>query len=127
MKPDLRRMLQFVQAFPDRKIVAALQRQLGWSHFKSLIPMKNVLKRESTPRCVERAGVLFGITMSRALNVNNLRGFSDKLTAKVQEAVCTRAHEVADTLLGRADGLGVKGPRQATAQAVRGLLYALCT
>jgi predicted nuclease of restriction endonuclease-like (RecB) superfamily len=43
---NLRRMLQFAEAFPDPEIVAALRRQLGWSHFKLMIPMKDPLKRE---------------------------------------------------------------------------------
>jgi len=42
---SLRRMVQFAEAFPDPEIVAALRRQLGWSHFKALIPMKEPLKR----------------------------------------------------------------------------------
>jgi predicted nuclease of restriction endonuclease-like (RecB) superfamily len=43
---NLRRMVQFVEAFPDAEIVAALLRQLGWTHFTLLIPMKEPLKRE---------------------------------------------------------------------------------
>jgi len=43
---NLRRMLQFVEAFPDPDIVAALRRQLGWAHFKLLIPLKEPLKRD---------------------------------------------------------------------------------
>jgi predicted nuclease of restriction endonuclease-like (RecB) superfamily len=43
---NLRRMVQFAEAFPDPEIVAALRRQLGWSHFRALIPMKEPLKRE---------------------------------------------------------------------------------
>jgi hypothetical protein len=31
---------------PDNQIVAALRRQLGWAHFKSLIPVKDPLKRD---------------------------------------------------------------------------------
>jgi predicted nuclease of restriction endonuclease-like (RecB) superfamily len=42
---NLRRMVQFAEAFPDEKIVAALRRQLGWTHFKALIPMDDPLKR----------------------------------------------------------------------------------
>lgn len=76
---------------------------------------------------VERAGTLFGISVSRALNVNNLRAFSDKLSAKLQQALQTRAHEVADSLLARADRFDVQGPRQITALAVRELLHALGT
>ncbi len=43
---SLRRMVQFAAAFPDPEIVAALQRQLSWTHFKSLIPLKDPLKRD---------------------------------------------------------------------------------
>lgn len=43
---SLRRMVQFAEAFPDPEIVAALRRQLGWAHFKALIPLKDPLKRE---------------------------------------------------------------------------------
>ena len=42
---NLRRMMQFAEAFPDEKIVAALRRQLGWTHFKAIIPMTDPLKR----------------------------------------------------------------------------------
>ena len=43
---NLHRMVQFAEIFPDEKIVAAVQRQLGWTHFKSLIPIEDPLKRE---------------------------------------------------------------------------------
>ena len=43
---NLRRMVQFAETFPDVEIVAALRRQLSWAHFKSLIPMKDSLKRD---------------------------------------------------------------------------------
>lgn len=43
---NLHRMMQFAEAFPDEEIVAALRRQLGWTHFKVLIPLKNPLQRE---------------------------------------------------------------------------------
>lgn len=43
---SLRRMLQFVEVFPDEQIVATLMRQLSWSHFVELIPIKDVLKRD---------------------------------------------------------------------------------
>ena len=38
---NLRRMLQFAEQFPDLSIVATLSRQLSWSHFRELIPIKN--------------------------------------------------------------------------------------
>ena len=43
---NLRRMVQFAEAFPDEQIVAALRRQLGWTHFKLLIPLKDQLQRD---------------------------------------------------------------------------------
>lgn len=43
---SLRRMLQFVEVFPDEQIVATLMRQLSWSHFIELIPIKDALKRD---------------------------------------------------------------------------------
>ena len=35
---NLRRMIQFAEAYPDREIVVSLLRQLGWTHFLRLIP-----------------------------------------------------------------------------------------
>ena len=39
-------MVQFVERFPDEQIVATLSRQLGWSHFKEIIPLEDQLKRD---------------------------------------------------------------------------------
>jgi hypothetical protein len=38
---NLRRMVQFAERFADLTIVATLARQLSWSHFKELIPIKD--------------------------------------------------------------------------------------
>jgi predicted nuclease of restriction endonuclease-like (RecB) superfamily len=43
---SLRRMVQFASAYPDAPIVATLSRQLGWSHFVELIPLKDALARD---------------------------------------------------------------------------------
>lgn len=43
---NLRRMVQFAEAFPDSEIVAALLRQLGWTHFTMLIPIADPLQRD---------------------------------------------------------------------------------
>lgn len=43
---NLRRMMQFAAAFPDREHVATLSRQLSWSHFKELIPLDKPFQRE---------------------------------------------------------------------------------
>ena len=43
---NLRRMIQFAEAYPDREIVVSLLRQLGWTHFLRLIPIDDPLKRD---------------------------------------------------------------------------------
>jgi hypothetical protein len=43
---NLRQMIRFVDRFPNREIVSALSRQLGWTHFRALIYIDDPLKRE---------------------------------------------------------------------------------
>ena len=43
---NLRHMIRFSEAFPDREIVYALSRQLGWTHFRTLIYLDDPLKRD---------------------------------------------------------------------------------
>jgi predicted nuclease of restriction endonuclease-like (RecB) superfamily len=43
---NLRRMMQFAEAFPDEEIVATLSRQLSWSHVKELLPLTRSFQRE---------------------------------------------------------------------------------
>jgi predicted nuclease of restriction endonuclease-like (RecB) superfamily len=43
---NLFRMIQLAEVFSDREIVGTLSRQLGWSHFLLLLPLKEDLKRE---------------------------------------------------------------------------------
>ena len=43
---SLHHMVRFVEAFPDLQIVSALLRQLSWSHFLSLIYLKDPLQRD---------------------------------------------------------------------------------
>jgi len=38
---NLRRMIQFAEQFTDEEIVVTLSRQLSWSHFLALIPLKS--------------------------------------------------------------------------------------
>lgn len=56
---NLRRMIQFAEVFPDEENVVTLSRQLSWSHFIALIPLKVPLQREFyTEMCrVERWNV----------------------------------------------------------------------
>ncbi|MCL2718759.1 MAG: PDDEXK nuclease domain-containing protein [Lachnospiraceae bacterium] len=39
---NLRRMLQFSEQFSDEEMVVSLSRQLSWSHFLTLIPLKSI-------------------------------------------------------------------------------------
>jgi hypothetical protein len=41
-RDNLFRMVQLAERFPDREIVGALSRQLGWSHFVLLLPLERV-------------------------------------------------------------------------------------
>lgn len=43
---NLRRMIQFAYIFPDEKYVVTLSRYLSWSHFVTIIPLKQTLERE---------------------------------------------------------------------------------
>jgi predicted nuclease of restriction endonuclease-like (RecB) superfamily len=43
---NLWRMVQFAEVFPQEQIVATLSRQLGWSHFKEIIPQEERIKRD---------------------------------------------------------------------------------
>lgn len=43
---SLRRMIQFAEVFADAQIVATLSRQLSWSHFIEILPLKQPLERE---------------------------------------------------------------------------------
>ena len=43
---SIRRMMQFANLFPDEQIVAPLARQLWWSHFVEVMPLKDELQRE---------------------------------------------------------------------------------
>ena len=43
---NLRRMIQFVEKFSEIEIVVTLSRQLSWSHFLALIPLKDSNARD---------------------------------------------------------------------------------
>ncbi|MFB2121482.1 DUF1016 N-terminal domain-containing protein [Parapedobacter sp. 2B3] len=43
---NLRRMMQFASVFSDEQIVVSAIRQLSWTHFIALIPLKSDLQRE---------------------------------------------------------------------------------
>ncbi|MDE3045502.1 MAG: DUF1016 family protein [Verrucomicrobiota bacterium] len=43
---NLRRMIHFGETFPDEQILSTLLRQLSWSHFTLLMPIKDPIKRD---------------------------------------------------------------------------------
>jgi predicted nuclease of restriction endonuclease-like (RecB) superfamily len=45
-KKQLHHCLRFAETFPEPEIVSALRRQLSWTHFKNLIYLDNLVKRE---------------------------------------------------------------------------------
>ncbi|MCF8209488.1 MAG: PDDEXK nuclease domain-containing protein [Rhodoferax sp.] len=44
--PNLSRMMALAEAFPEQQIVVTLSRELGWSHFVELLPLKKPLQRD---------------------------------------------------------------------------------
>ncbi len=44
--PNLPRMMQLAERFPNEEILAALSQQLSWSHFVEIIPLDDPLKRD---------------------------------------------------------------------------------
>lgn len=51
---DPRRMIRFPEAFPDGRIVAALSRQLGWSHLAETLTRRHPIGRYATWEGVTR-------------------------------------------------------------------------
>jgi len=43
---NLSRMIRFAEVFPEGKIVSTLSRQLSWSHFIEIIPLKDNIQRD---------------------------------------------------------------------------------
>jgi len=43
---NLSRMIRFAEVFPEGNIVSTLSRQLSWSHFVEIIPLKDDLQRD---------------------------------------------------------------------------------
>lgn len=45
-RPNLFHMVHFAEVFPDKEIVYTLSRQLGWSHFRQIMYLKDELRRQ---------------------------------------------------------------------------------
>jgi len=44
--PNLSRMMALAEAFPDSRILSTLSKELGWSHFVEILPLKKHLQRD---------------------------------------------------------------------------------
>ena len=44
--PNLSRMIHLTEAFPDLEILSTLLKELGWSHFVEILPLKDDLQRD---------------------------------------------------------------------------------
>ncbi|MCG5052490.1 MAG: hypothetical protein KA712_05985 [Myxococcales bacterium] len=78
------------------------------------------------------AGSLFGFSVGKALNVNNLRDLSERLNKAVRKALDDKAERIAGLLAARCQALpgadaAAQGPRLKTAEDVGRLLGALAT
>ncbi len=96
---NLRRMVQFAEAFPDREIVVTLARQLSWSHFQALLPLSKPLQRE------------FYAEMSRVegWSVRTLRGRIDSMLYE-RTALSRKPDELARIELATLREKGELGP-----------------
>lgn len=84
---NLRRMMQFAEVFPDVEIVVPLARQLSWSHFLTLIPLKS-----------PKARLFYARTASESLWSKR------ELRHQIERKAFERS-EIADTKLALADHL----------------------
>lgn len=96
---NLRRMVQFAEAFPDQEIVVTLSRQLSWSHFQALLPLSKPLQRE------------FYAEMSRveAWSVRTLRDRIDSMLYE-RTALSRKPDELAHIELASLRAKGQVGP-----------------
>ena len=65
---NLRRMMQFAEQYPDERIVVSLGRQLSWTHFRALLPIKDDSARHFYEQQV----------IDRRLSVRDLRRAIDR-------------------------------------------------
>jgi predicted nuclease of restriction endonuclease-like (RecB) superfamily len=81
---NLRRMMQFAEQFQDFEIVATLSRQLSWSHFRELLPLKTIDAKIFYANLVKDA--LLGV-----------RGLKEQINRKAYERKEIANIEISDT------------------------------
>ncbi len=96
---NLRRMVQFAEAFPEEEIVVTLSRQLSWSHFQALLPLGRPMQRD------------FYAEMSRVegWSVRTLRGRIDSMLYE-RTALSRKPDELARLELASLQTTGEVGP-----------------
>ena len=87
---NLRRMLQFAEQFTQEQIVVTLSRQLSWSHFLVLIPLKSV----------EAKMFYAQETISRCLGVRELRELISRKAFERKEIANTQITEASPIPVG---------------------------
>jgi len=88
---NLRRMIQFVEEFPDFEIVVTLSRQLSWSHFLVLIPLK---KQESKQFYAQKIAAE-GWSVRELRNQVKIKAFERMAIANAQLQVAnTEVHNI---------------------------------
>jgi hypothetical protein len=101
---SLCRMIQFADVLPDPEIVAALSRQLSWSHFIEIIPLKTDLHREiyaemcrverwSVRACRDKIG---GMLFERTALSRKPEELARQELAKLREVEFFRPHAMAE-------------------------------
>ncbi len=81
---NLRRMIQFYENFQDEQIVATLLRQLSWSHFVALIPLKEPLRRDFYAQMCRMEG--WSVRTLRK-NIDSMLYERSALSRKPEEAI----------------------------------------
>jgi predicted nuclease of restriction endonuclease-like (RecB) superfamily len=96
---NLTRMMKFVESFPDEEIVATLSQQLGWSHFRELLPLEQPLQREFYAEMCRMEG----------WSVRTLRGRIDSMLYE-RTALSRKPEELAREELATLKSSGEIGP-----------------
>lgn len=96
---NLRRMIKFAEVFPQSEIVASLMRQLSWTHFLQLLPIKDPQAR------------MFYIhaTVTEGWSVRELRQRIEQKTFERTAIASSQGHGIGQAL-GHAAASGQLGP-----------------
>ena len=117
---NLTRMISLAEAFPEQRIIAMLSKELGWSHFVELLPLKKHLQRDFyAEMCrVERwsvrmlrqriSGMLYERTALRRSPPSSPRGNCDNFAKRTIDAGSRVPRSVPVDFLGLQDAYSEK-------------------